>query len=201
MRCSAAHRPTFILASQSPRRRDLLQRAGYRFEVIPAPLAEPPTVGSTLAPRQLAESQAYFKAAAVVDHLRPDLPVLGADTVVALDGTIYGKPRDADDAREILAALGAARHQVITGLALLDPSGLRLLASDLTHVTMRAMSPAEMDAYIAGGSWQGKAGAYGIQDEGDRYVEMVEGSWSNVVGLPVEMVPGLFAQLLMRQGE
>ena len=194
----SSNSPTFILASQSPRRRELLTKQGYSFEVIVPPIGEPPTAPTGLQPAQLAESLAYFKARSVVDRFAPDLPVLGADTVVALGDRIFGKPRDGDHAREILTALGGTRHQVITGVALIDPTGYRLIASDVTCVHMRAMTGDQMDVYIAGGSWEGKAGAYGIQDAGDAFVEEIEGSFSNVVGLPMELLQGMFAQLLMR---
>ncbi|NLF32529.1 MAG: septum formation protein Maf [Planctomycetes bacterium] len=190
--------PTFVLASRSPRRRQLLLEAGYRFTVIAPPLAEPPTVPAAVAPSQHAESLAYFKARSVVERYRPTLPVLGADTVVALGDRLFGKPADAADARRILAALSGTRHEVITGVALIDPDGCRLIASDVTHVRMRPMGRDELEAYIASGLWEGKAGAYGIQDRDDPVVERIEGSFSNVVGLPLEQLPGLFAQLVMR---
>lgn len=190
--------PTFVLASESPRRRQLLLDAGYRFKVIAPPLAEPPTIPTAVTPRQHAESVAYFKARAVMERYRPDLPVLAADTVVALDDHLFGKPADVADARRILTALSGTRHEVITGVALIDSCGCRLIASDVTHVRMRPMSDEELDAYLASGLWEGKAGAYGIQDRDDPVVECIEGSFSNVVGLPLEQLPSLFAQLVMR---
>lgn len=198
---AASKSPTFILASQSPRRKQLLTEAGYCFGVTSPPIDEPATAESGSPPAQQAESLAYFKARSVVDACRPQLPVLGADTVVALGGRTFGKARDAAHAREIVTALGGTRHQVITGVALIDPSGVRLIASDVTHVHMRAMSPAEMDAYIIGGQWEGKAGAYGIQDAGDAFVERIEGSFTNVVGMPMELLSGLFAQLVARRAQ
>lgn len=190
--------PWFILASNSPRRRQLLAKAGYRFEVVSPPLDEPAMDDLEVMPAQIAESLAYFKARSVMDRIGPPVPVLGADTVVALDHHLFGKPIDADDARRILRILGSATHEVITGVALLDPSGARIIASDVTRVTMRPMSEQEMDEYIASGDWKGKAGAYGIQDCGDRYVERFDGSFSNVVGLPMELLKGVFGQLIMR---
>jgi len=189
---------TFILASQSPRRRQLLADAGYVFEVIPPALAEPDAKQIGLPPAQQAESLAYFKARSVTESHHPPLPVLGADTVVALGEQVFGKPRDADDARRILSTLSGTRHQVITGLALIDPSGHRLIASDATQVRMRPMAPEELDRYIESNLWDGKAGAYGIQDRDDPVVECIEGSFTNVVGMPTELLKGLFAQLLLR---
>lgn len=190
--------PTFILASQSPRRKQLLEDAGYRFEVIVPPIDEPAAEQIGLSPAQQAESLAYFKAAAVMEQHHPPLPVVAADTVVALGEQVFGKPRDADDARRILSTLSGTRHQVITGMAVLDPSGHRLIASDVTHVRMRQMAAAELDRYIDSGLWEGKAGAYGIQDRDDPVVECIEGSFSNVVGMPMDLLKGLFAQLLLR---
>jgi len=189
---------TFVLASSSPRRAQLLTEAGYRFSVIEPPIAEPTGPVGHLPPAQQAEALAYFKARSVVDAARPPLPVLGADTVVALGGEVFGKPRDAADARAMLATLAGTRHEVITGVALIGAGGTRLLASGVTGVHMRRLSKAELDAYIAGGGWEGKAGSYGIQDADDPFVESYEGSFTNVVGLPMEMLRGLFAQLVMR---
>jgi len=189
---------TFILASRSPRRRQLLADTGYRFEVIPPALGEPAADQTGLSPAQLAESLAYFKARSVVEEHHPPLPVVGADTIVALAEQVFGKPRDGDDARRILSALSGTRHQVITGVAVIDPAGRRLIASDVTHVQMREMAGDELDRYIESGLWEGKAGAYGIQDRDDPVVECIEGSFANVVGMPIELLKGLFGQLLLR---
>src|SRR5690606_16552822 len=121
--------------------------------------------------------------------------ILGADTVVALDGEIFGKAKDAADARRILATLMRNPHEVITAVTLLDAaSGMREIAYAVTRVTMTPMSPEQLDAYIAGGLWEGKAGAYGIQDHDDAFVQRLEGSYSNVMGLPMEMVARMLAR-------
>jgi len=191
--------PEFILASRSPRRRDLLADAGYRFRVAPPPLGEPLTAADHPTPAQLAESLAYFKARSVF-AANPDSLVLGADTVVARGGEIFGKADDEDEAHRMLAALAGTRHRVITGLALLAPPEYpggpeqRLLAAATTYVTMRTMTEAELDAYVASGEWRDKAGAYAIQETADAFVEKVEGSFTNVIGLPME----LLAELLQR---
>ncbi len=189
--------PSFVLASASPRRAQLLTEAKYDFTAVPPPLNEPAPAPGAM-PSQVAESLAYFKARSVLESNDPDVPVLGADTVVALDGEIFGKPRDVDHAREILGRLAGTRHQVMTGVALLCPSGTRLIASATTHVRMRDVPAAALEEYIATGLWEGKAGAYGIQDDEDPFVESIEGSFSNVVGLPMELLQGMFAQLVMR---
>lgn len=184
--------PKIILASASPRRAQLLQESGYAFSVHPPTLSEPP-----LDPCGRPESQAmalsYFKARSVLESgaAAGDL-VLGADTVVANAGQVFGKAVSTGDARRILTELSRAPHRVLTGFSLImrlpDGTLRRRIACDVTRVTMRPMSELEMSDYLASGEWEGKAGAYGIQDCGDRYVTRIEGSFSNVVGLPLELL-------------
>jgi septum formation protein len=185
----ARYRGHIILASSSPRRRKLLEEAGYDFEVIV------PTLGEdglhTQDPKLLAESLAYAKARQVADRIEQDV-VLGADTIVASGGEVIGKPADAADARAILRRLMGTTHQVITGICLINVRrGERLMTADVTHVTMRRMTDGELEAYIASGEGMGKAGAYAIQETGDRFVEKIDGSFTNVVGLPMEMLAEL----------
>ena len=188
--------PEFILASRSPRRRQLLSDGGYRFRVVPPPLCEPPTASPEVTPAQLAESLAYFKARSVFAG-HPDSIVLGVDTVVALDEEVFGKADDEDGARQMLSRLAGTRHCVITGLALLAPPDRpggpeqRLMASDITYVTMRELAADEIDQYVASGEWRDKAGAYAIQEKADAFIEKVEGSFSNVIGLPMELLERL----------
>jgi septum formation protein len=178
---------TLVLASSSPRRRDLLAEAGVAFRVVEPTLAEPAPSGLS-SPVAVAEALAYFKARSVQQRC-PHEVVLGADTVVARGGQVYGKPANADDARRMLRELSHERHAVITGVALLDgQSEGRWIASETTWVTMTPMGADQIEAYIATGEWEGKAGAYAIQETADRYVERLDGSFSNVVGLPVELV-------------
>lgn len=177
--------PQLILASASPRRRQLLTEAGFRFQLDPADIDEMNYPGH-LSSVQIAELLASRKAAAVADRHPHDV-TLAADTVVAAaDGGPVGKPVDADDARRILRRLSGTRHEVITAVHLVSP-GHRLNLERVVHtsVAMREMSPAEIEQYIAGGLWEGKAGAYGIQDD-DPFVTRIEGSLTNVVGLPME---------------
>jgi septum formation protein len=187
-----------ILASGSPRRRELLAQAGWQFQVVVPPLIEPEPNWELLGPKEFAEALAYFKARSVWNNA-PDDWVLGADTIVALEGRVIGKPADADHARAILRDLCGSRHAVITGLAVLGPGGVRLISSDTTFVTMRKASPEEIEAYIASGEWQGKAGAYAIQETGDRFVQNVEGSFTNVVGLPLELLGRMIRRLCRGQ--
>lgn len=177
-----------ILASASPRRASLLRQAGYRFEVIPPTHDEPDPQRLTLTPPQLAEALSFFKAASVSARVGAGT-ILAADTIVVCGGDVFGKPRDAEHARRILASLAGKVQDVITGVTLLDAeTHRRLIRHELTRVTMRPMSPEQLDAYVAAGDWKGKAGAYGIQDTGDAFVASYEGSFSNVVGLPLELV-------------
>jgi septum formation protein len=183
-----------ILASSSPRRERLLREIGLDFRVLPPTLDEPAHTGEHLTPSQRAEALAYFKAKSVLPGAAGAL-VLGADTIVAVAGQVLGKPDDPAHARWMLQTLSATRHEVITGVALLGPGRRRLIASDVTHVTMRAMTPDEIDGYIASGEWEGKAGAYAIQETADRFVDKVEGSFTNVVGLPIELVRAMLDRI------
>ena len=178
------HPPRLILASASPRRQELLREAGYAFIVSPADIDEtdhPPG----LPPGGVALYLARRKADAVAGRFPHDV-VLAADTVVSLHGRPVGKPEDAADARRMLGELSGTTHAVLTGVAVVhrsrDHVARRLVSSD---VHMRGLSPAEIDAYVAGGQWQGKAGSYGIQDQ-DPFVTRITGSLSNIVGLPME---------------
>ncbi len=183
-----------ILASSSPRRRQLLAEAGVKFEVVDPPLPEPDETVARLSPSQQAEALAYFKGRAVAD-MHPDAIVLAADTVVALGTKVMGKPADDADARNMLATLSGTRHKVITGVAVLAPGGARIIASDLTYVTMRPMTEEEIENYIASGEAAGKAGAYAIQETADKFVEKIEGSFTNVVGLPIELVQRMLDEI------
>jgi len=185
----ASEQPYLVLASNSPRRRDLLRRAGYRFDVRPPPVGERGVKADRPAGPYV-ESLAYLKATAAIEaHGLADGLVLGADTAVELGGRLLGKPADEADARRILADLSGTRHRVVTGLALVAPgAGRRLLAHDITRIRMAVMTPGQIEAYVAGGEALGKAGAYAIQETGDRYVEEVDGSFTNVVGLPMELL-------------
>ncbi len=183
--------PTLILASASPRRRELLATVYPTFVVQPCELAEPRLRSERVSPGQWAQALAYFKARAVAEH-HPGAWVLGADTLVSCGGRVLGKPRDLADARDMLELQARQVSEVLTGLCLLrtGPAACRHCDVDRTRVWMRA-DAAQREAYLASGDWQGKAGAYGIQNVGDRLVEQIEGSFSNVVGLPLERLTQL----------
>lgn len=178
-----------LLASASPRRRQLLREAGIPFRAEePKVEEEEPARGD---PHRVALANARRKALAA--RPRGEEPVLAADTVVALGERLLGKPADAADARRILAALQGTTHRVVTGVVL--RAGGRLFERTVeTRVTMRPMPPAEIDAYVASGEPMGKAGAYAVQETGDRFVESMEGPFDNVVGLPVDAVRSLLRE-------
>ena len=172
---------TLILASASPRRAAILSQLGIRFEVV-VPDVDEVTEGD---PRELVIENARRKAAAVEGEL-----VLGADTTVALQGQILGKPTDASEARTFLVSLSRETHEVWTAIALDDRT-----AAVKTEVTFRDIAPL-LDWYLHTGEWQGKAGAYAIQGKGAALVERIEGDYTNVVGLPVSALLGLMPDLL-----
>jgi septum formation protein len=176
-----------ILASSSPRRRELLASAGIAFDVVVSHLEEPSQRPGAVSPREWAESLAYFKGRAVADQ-HPGRCVLAADTVVVCEGNLLGKPTSPADARGMLDLQAGRVGEVITGVCVIPASGNvhRILSAACTLVWMRD-DPAEREAYLASGEWVGKAGAYGIQDVGDRLVERIEGDFDNVVGLPVDL--------------
>lgn len=179
---------SLILASQSPRRSALLRQAGIEFQTDPPRIEEPALRQGSFTPAAFAQALSYFKARSVA-YDYPDHIVLGADTVVAVGPRMFGKPADVDDARQILLTLTGTTQDVITGVTLYHAgSDRRLIRHDLTRVTMRTMTDEELNDYLDSGEWEGKAGAYGIQDTADRFVTRLEGSFSNVVGLPVELV-------------
>lgn len=183
-----------VLASSSPQRRALLDEAGLEYTTVTPPIEEPDVTHHHLTACQHAEALAYYKARAVADD-RPDDLVLAADTVCELDGEILGKAPSAQAARAMLSKLSGSAHRVITGVAICAPDGQRLIASDVTDITMKHMSDEEISDYVDSGEWIGKAGAYAIQETADRYVESIDGSFTNVVGLPIELVNDLLASL------
>jgi septum formation protein len=172
-----------VLASQSPRRRELLHRLGLTFEVDPSHVEE--IVPEGTAPAEVVEALARQKAEAVAAR-HPDALVLGADTIVVLDGDILGKPANAAEARAMLRRLSGRTHTVFSGLALVPPSGATAVAHEATAVTFAEMTDDEIAAYVATGSPMDKAGAYGIQDDaGALLVAAVRGCYYTVVGLPL----------------
>ncbi len=174
-----------ILGSASLGRRQLLSRAGYRFEVMPANIDEPTGVGFT-DPRSLVEHVAWLKAAAVAPRVNAGV-VLTADSLGWVHGQPIGKPADEADARRILRLLAGTEHELWTGVCLWRrPGDLQVAWQEASRVAMKPMSDAEVDAYLTTRIWQGCSGAYALQEGDDPHVRVVHGSTSNVIGLPME---------------
>ena len=180
-----------VLASASPRRQELLRNAGIAFEVQPADIAEDPLSGETA--QACVERLAREKALAIAAQ-RPSDTVLGADTVVTIDGQILGKPDDDADAARMLRLLSGRTHQVITGVCLVA-GGRCKVASETTSVTMCEISEKEVADYVATSEPMDKAGAYAIQGIASRWIPRIEGDYSNVVGLPVALVYRMLSEL------
>jgi septum formation protein len=200
-----------VLASSSPRRRDLLTQAGYTFEVIPADISEDlrPTetpIGYVLRlAREKAEAVAASPAFKTFGGTQTEPPlILGADTtVVAPNGQILAKPEDDRDAARMLRLLSGATHKVITGVALLAPTPadpITEVAAEVTYVTMLTPTDEELAAYIATGEPHGKAGAYGIQGQAARWIPRIHGCYFNVVGLPLALVASMIEGIELRLG-
>ena len=177
------NRRRLILASSSPRRQSLLREAGYEFLVQPADVDEDElTRQSNLPPKEVPAFLARAKAQKIATRF-PDDVILAADTIVTVDNHVMSKPTDADDARRILSILSGTTNLVITGVVILHGS-TTLSDTVVSAVEMKNLSPPEIDAYIATGLWQGKAGGYGIQDS-DPFISKMTGCLTNIVGLPM----------------
>ncbi len=174
-----------ILASGSPRRRELLAAAGLEFEVIPSPAEELHDASYGMA--ELCEENARLKAVAVAENF-PDAVVIGADTLVFLEGEPLGKPKDMEEARGMLKRLAGKRHQVCTGVCVAGPGNLVRCFHEVTDVYFRELDDATISEYLEKTQPLDKAGAYGIQDQGEMIVEKIEGAFDNVMGLPVNKV-------------
>jgi septum formation protein len=192
--------PKLILASRSPRRRELLSQAGYQFEVCP------PGESAESGPRteesagELVTRLAFQKAADVARKVPSGL-ILGCDTVAECEGQILGKPADEDHARQILQRLSGRRHRVLSGLCLWPvPDGCPQVRLAATTLRMDRLTDKQLDAYVASGAWQGKAGAFGYQDRLD-WVHVIEGSESNVVGLPMDLLAEMLAHFQSQSGQ
>jgi septum formation protein len=184
-------RPRLVLASTSPRRRKLMAEAGLLFDVVAPRYADEENAAGE-EPARLVERHAATKAESVAgDH--PGALVVGADTIVVVDGTVLGKPADETEAEEMLAAIAGRDHLVYTGVAVVDAdTGAAETAHEVTKVTVRSLTTGEISRYVGTGEPLDKAGAYAIQGIGCFIVERIDGDYFNVVGLPM----GLLADLL-----
>lgn len=178
--------PPLILASASPRRAELLRQLKLEFEVVPSDALE--VFDENLSPLELCQLNAHRKARAVAKKI-PDALVLGADTLVFLDHKIFGKPKDAAEAKNMLLQLQGRTHQVVTGVSLIHLRKYReRIFAISTDVVFRPLTPAQIDEYLTKINALDKAGAYAIQENGEMIVSEISGSFSNVVGLPMEKV-------------
>ncbi|MHC4557860.1 MAG: Maf family protein [Planctomycetota bacterium] len=189
------HPASIILASASPRRRQLLAEAGYRFTVVQPDIDESAFSAEAVTACEYAKRLALAKAKSIAQKY-PDCLIIGADTVVDYQGRIIGKPADATEARQITEKLFSAPHKVITGIAIVRLSdNTELLESDTTTVYPKKMTAEQISEHIKSGSWRDKAGAYAIKETADEFIERIEGSLTNVMGLPMELLESLLAGL------
>jgi septum formation protein len=185
----------FILASASPRRKELLKEAGYNFEVVPPDIDESAIPAEGIEPREYAKRLALAKAKSVAARF-PDCLVIGADTVVDFEGEIVGKPCDAKEAEEITRKLFNRPHKVITAVAIVRLSdGIEIVESDTTTVYPKKMTEKQVAKHIKDGTWRGKAGAYAIKEGADEFIEKINGSLTNVMGLPMELLERMLAEI------
>jgi len=182
-----------VLASGSPRRRELLAQAGFVFEVVAADIDETRRVGEAAV--DYVQRLALEKAEVVVARF-PDAMVIGADTTVVLDGEVMNKPVDAADAERMLRWLSGRTHQVYTGLAVVR-GGVKVSGVERTDVVFREIEEEELAVYLASGDAMDKAGAYGIQGYAARWIPRIEGDYFNVVGLPLAAVVGMLGEVLL----
>jgi len=176
--------PSIILASDSPRRAELLRQSGLEFRIVPSDASE--IRHDQLTAREISQINAYRKARSVAKRF-PDALVLGADTVVSLEAALFGKPATLEQAYEMLEELQGRTHEVVTGICLLHlRSHRQRISAERTAVTLRPLDAVKIRRYLTQVNPLDKAGAYAIQECGDQIIERVSGSYSNVVGLPME---------------
>jgi septum formation protein len=191
---------TIILASRSPRRRQLLAEAGYDFLVIPPNAVDECGSCSRESPAEVVARLAFEKAADVARRVGQGL-VLGCDTVAEIDGQVLGKPDSEPLARRMLAMLRGREHRVLSGLCLWDvPNGEPIVQVDVTTLQMDPLTDDQLERYVASYEWEGKAGGFGYQDGLD-WVHILEGSESNVVGLPMELLQRMLSKIDGARGQ
>jgi len=175
-----------ILASTSPRRIVLLKSLGYLFDIIPHDIEE--CIQGNVLPAELVQNLAFLKASDVARRVC-DAVIVSADTIIVHEKSILGKPKDVSDAKRILSILSNSEHDVISGVCVMaSPSRKKMLRIERTHIKMKYIKDEEIDRYILTGEPMDKAGAYAIQGEGRKFIEKIDGSYSNAVGLPLELL-------------
>jgi septum formation protein len=186
----------FILASASPRRRQLLAEAGYEFTVVPPEIDESAFVFGGAGSCERAKRLALAKARDVAGKF-PACLVIGADTVVDFQGETVGKAADAKEAERITRKLFSAPHKVITGVAIVRMAdGVEIVESETTTVYPKRLTDKQIAEHIKSGTWRDKAGAYAIKEGGDEFIERIEGSLTNVMGLPMELLERMIKQIV-----
>jgi septum formation protein len=184
--------PPILLASESPQRQAILEQLGLPFEVVLPTFEETPANGEEGSdPSRVVTERAQGKARSVADTAG-ELPVLGVDTEVVVDGALLGKPGGPAEAEAMLERLSARTHEVVSGLCLVTPAWEEL-HHETTRVTFRALTARDLARYVASGEWENRAGGYAIQGLGGSLVERIEGDYLNVVGLPAALLVRLLA--------
>ena len=183
-----------VLVPSSPLCGHVLAAAGLQYSAVEPPIEEPWGLSCRIGAVQRAEALAYFRARSVADR-RQGARVLGVSTVVMVEDRVFGPPLGRLEAAGMLQAVSGRRHAVVTGVALLQ-GHRRLIASDVTFVTMRPIPGEEIDQYLASGNWLGIAGAYATPEMAGRFVAHLEGSFSNLLGVPVELVVNMLAEMV-----
>ncbi len=187
---------TLYLASHSPRRKELIQVLGRPFELCGVDIPEPVRLGEK--PETVVCALSFEKAFTAAKQTGYEGCFIGSDTVVSVDGVIFGKPENKEEAQRMLEALSGRTHQVYTGLALVDiASGIKVVKSVCTQVVFRPLTAELIEWYLSTGEYEGKAGAYGIQGFGARLVDGIEGDFFNVVGLPIATLDQLLTELAL----
>ncbi len=187
---------SIVLASASPRRKELLTQAGYKFTVVEPSIDESAFGLEDTEPCEHAKQLALAKAKSVAVNY-PDCIIIGADTIVDFNGHIIGKPADAKDAERITRKLTSSPHKVITALAIVRlTDAVELVESNTTTIYPKKMTDEQIAEHIKGKSWQDKAGAYAIQENGDEFVEKIQGSLTNVMGLPMELLEQMLKRFI-----
>jgi len=175
-----------ILASNSPRRIVLLKSLGYHFDIVPHDIEE--CIHGNALPMELVQNLAFLKASDVAGRVDNAI-IVSADTVIVHKKSILGKPKDVSDAKRILSILSDSEHDIISGVCVMEmPSRKKMLRIERTHIKMKNIKDEEIEKYILTGEPMDKAGAYAIQGEGRKFVERIDGSYSNAVGLPLELL-------------
>jgi septum formation protein len=193
---SEKSRYSFILASASPRRKQLLTQAGYKFNIIPPHIDESAFPAEGIDPCEYAKKLALAKAKNIAEKY-PDSLVIAADTIADFEGEIIGKPADKMHAEQITKKLFSKHHKVITGIAIIRlRDGIEINESDTTTVYPKKLTIGQIAEHIKGDSWRDKAGAYAIQENGDEFIEKIDGSLTNVMGLPMELLEQLLTKFI-----